>query len=319
MDDAERGADAEMIFRVMAMQIRNTALRQWPPSAALVGATAIWGSTFVVTKDATEQMSVLGFLTWRFGIAAALLLLFGWREVRAMSPVVRRRSIVIGVFLGSGFIAQTYGLQATTAAVSSIVTGLMVVLTPVVASLLFGERVTRPAWGGVALATLGMAVLSLDRFSVSAGAFLTLLGAVLFAFHIASLGAWATPQDALALTAVQVAIATAICGLTGALLGELEAPRDSAAWSAVIYLAVAATCVGFGVQTWSQSRLKATRAALIMTLEPVFGGLFAIGLGGEALTWRIAVGGALIVTAMLIVELAARHGAEAMLPRIECC
>jgi drug/metabolite transporter (DMT)-like permease len=56
-----------------------------------------------------------------------------------------------------------------------------------------------------------------------------------------------------------------------------------------------------------------------MTLEPVFGGLFAIGLGGEALTWRIAVGGALIVTAMLIVELAARHGAEAMLPRIECC
>jgi drug/metabolite transporter (DMT)-like permease len=118
------------------------------------------GSTFIVTKDATEQMSVLGFLTWRFG------------------------------------------------------TGLMVVLTPVVASLLFGERVTRPAWGGVALATLGMAVLSLDRFSVSAGAFLTLLGAVLFAFHIASLGAWATRQDALALTAVHVAIATTICGLS---------------------------------------------------------------------------------------------------------
>jgi hypothetical protein len=133
-------------FRAMATQLRNTALRQWAPSAALVGATAIWGSTFVVTKDATEQMSVLGFLTWRFGIAAALLLVFGWREIRAMSTVVRRRSVVIGVFLGSGFIAQTYGLQATTAAVSSFVTGLMVVLTPVVASLLFGERVTRPAW-----------------------------------------------------------------------------------------------------------------------------------------------------------------------------
>jgi drug/metabolite transporter (DMT)-like permease len=195
----------------------------------------------------------------------------------------------------------------------------MVVLTPVVASLLFGEHVTRTTWGGVAFATLGMAVLSLDRVSVSAGAFLTLLGAMLFAFHIASLGAWASPQDALGLTAVQVVVTTTICGFTAALLGELEAPQDSAAWSAVIYLAAAATCMGFGVQTWSQSRLKATRAALIMTLEPVFGGLFAIGFGGEALTWRTAVGGAIIVTAMLIVELAARRGAEAMLPRIECC
>jgi hypothetical protein len=63
-------------------------------------------------------------------------------------------------------------------------------------------------------ATLGMAVLSLDRVSVSAGAFLTLLGAVLFAFHIASLGAWASPQDALGLTAVQVVVTTTICGFT---------------------------------------------------------------------------------------------------------
>jgi hypothetical protein len=97
--DVTQSGGSEMIHRSWRFRFGNSALRQWAPSAALVGATAIWGSTFVVTKDATEQMSVLGFLTWRFGIATALLLVFCWRDVRAMSPVVLRRSIVIGVFL----------------------------------------------------------------------------------------------------------------------------------------------------------------------------------------------------------------------------
>lgn len=289
-------------------------------TAALVVVTAIWGSTFVVTKDATEGFALLSFLTWRFGIAAVVLTLLALPAWRRTPAVTVRRGAVVGLYLGAGFIAQTWGLQLTSAAVSGFITGLMVVLTPLVALVVYREPVPGRAWIGVGVATLGLALLALQGLSLSPGALLTLLGAIFFAFQIASLATWAEPADALVLTAVQVLVAASMCAVAALVVeGGVATPQSREEWTAVLYLALVATSVGFLVQTWSQAHLTATRAAVVMTLEPVFAAVIAVLVAGEQLGLRELLGGALVIAAMAIVELGARHGRDAALPRVECC
>ncbi|HTL24825.1 MAG TPA: DMT family transporter, partial [Mycobacteriales bacterium] len=110
------------------------------PTLALVGVTAIWGSTFVVVKDAVEKMPVTDFLTWRFGLAALVMLLLRPRSVAALGPSGRRAGVLVGLALGAGYLLQTLGLQHTSAAVSGFITGMFVVLTPLGSALLLRSR-----------------------------------------------------------------------------------------------------------------------------------------------------------------------------------
>jgi drug/metabolite transporter (DMT)-like permease len=290
-----------------------------PAVFALVAATGIWGSTFLVTKNTLDTMSVANFLTWRFGIAAVILLLVAPRRWLRLAPAELRRGIFLGVFLAAGFLAQTQGLRQTSAAVSGFLTGLMVVMTPLVAATAFRDRVTARGWAAVGVATLGLALLSLQGWQLSPGALITLVGATCFAVQIASLSQWATPANGYGLTAVSVTVAAVVCAGAGAIGGELSVPGRPEEWTALVYLAVVATCVGLLVQAWSQSQLPATTAAVIMTMEPVFAGVIAVAIGGEALSPRAWAGGLLIVAAMFIAELGPRAGRDARSPRVECC
>jgi drug/metabolite transporter (DMT)-like permease len=286
---------------------------------ALVGATAVWGSTFVVTKGALPEMSAASFLVWRFGIAAVVLVLAAPRWLRELTPWEVRQGVALGVFLGSGFLLQTHGLVDTDAGVSGFLTGTAVVLTPLVAAAFFGERVGRAGWAAVLVATAGMALLLLRGSTLTSGAALTVAGAACFALHIASLSRWATTGNALALTALSVCVATVLCAVWAVIHGGLEAPTAAATWWSVLYLALAATCVGFVVQAWAQSRLTATTAAVVMTMEPFFAAVFAMVAGHEALSVAGALGGVLIVSSMFLSELGPRRCCDALSPRVECC
>lgn len=291
-----------------------------PTHAAAVGgllvATVVWGSTFLVTKQTLDSMSVPNFLSWRFGVAAVVLLLVAPRRWLSLTPTQRRHGALLGVFLGLGFLAQTQGLRETSAAVSGFLTGLMVVLTPLVAASAFREDVTGRGWAAVGVATLGLGLISLQGWTLSPGAGLTLLGAAFFAMQIASLSHWSTAASAYGLTTLSVAVAAAICIAVTLLRGEAVLPSRADEWGAVLYLAVGATCLGLVLQAWSQSHLAATTAAVIMTFEPVFAGLIAVGIGGEAGTARLWLGGAMIVGAMFLAELGPRRCCDAELPRV---
>jgi len=286
------------------------------PALALTGITAVWGSTFVVVKDAVGRMPVTDFLTWRFGIAAAAMLVLRPRTVAALGPAGRRAGLVLGVALGAGYLLQTLGLQTTSAAVSGFVTGMFVVLTPLGAALLLHTRPGRPALAAVALATAGLALLSLHGLAVGGGELLTLGCAAAFALHIVGLGRWAATFDAFGLAVVQLLTTTALCAAV-ALPGGLVVPPDAGVWAALVLTALAATALAFLVQTWAQAHLPPTRAAVIMTMEPVFGGVFAVVVGGESLGPRALVGAALVLAAMLLTELGPRHGAEGEVERLE--
>jgi drug/metabolite transporter (DMT)-like permease len=184
-----------------------------------------------------------------------------------------------------------------------------VVLTPILASLILRTRITRVTWAAVALATVGLAVLTLDGFSVGYGEALTFVASVLYALHIVALGAWSTARDALGLSVVQLLVIAVVCLVATAPDG-LVLPDRAADWWAVIYMALVAGALAIAAQTWAQSLLSPTRTAIIMSTEPVFAALFAVWLGGEDMTARMLLGGAMVLTAMLLVELAPRRKVE---------
>jgi len=286
------------------------------PTLALVGVTAIWGSTFVVVKDAVEKMPVTDFLTWRFGLAAMVMLLLRPRSVAALGPSGRRAGVLVGLALGAGYLLQTLGLQHTSAAVSGFITGMFVVLTPLGSALLLRSRVPLAAWGAVALATVGLALLSLHGLSVGYGELLTLGCAAAFALHIVGLGQWAGSYDAFGLAVVQLATTAVLCAVV-AVPGGIVVPPTASVWGALAVTALGATALAFVVQTWAQSVLAPTRAAVIMTMEPVFSGFFAVALAGEELGLRTLLGAALVLVAMLLTEVGPRHGAEGSVSRLE--
>ncbi len=284
------------------------------PTAALIAVAAIWGSTFVVVKDAVEKMPVTDFLTWRFGLASLAMLLLRPRSVARLGAPGRRAGGLIGLALGTGYLLQTLGLQHTSAAVSGFITGLYVALTPIGAVLLLGKPPGRTAWLAVAVATVGLGLLSLHGFSIGSGELLTLGCAVAFTFHIVGLGRWASDFDAYGLAVVQLLTTTLLCAVV-AVPGGLQIPPDVSVWGALALTSLAATALAFVVQTWAQAHLAPTRAAVIMTLEPVFSGLFAVALAGEVLGPKKLLGAALVLAAMLLTELGPQ--AEPSLPKLE--
>ncbi len=272
------------------------------PTLALLAVTAVWGSTFIVVKDAIGRMPVTDFLTWRFTLAAVAMLVVRPRSVAALGPRGRRAGLVLGVALGSGYLLQTLGLQTTSALVSGFLTGMFVVLTPLGAAVLLREPPGRAAWGAVGLATVGLALLSLKGLSIEGGELLTLGCAAAFALHIVGLGRWAPSFNAYGLAVVQLLTTAALCGVV-AIPGGLVVPPDAGVWGALALTALAATAVAFVVQTWAQAHLAPTKAAVVMSMEPVFSGLFAVGIAHEALGPRTFVGAVLVLGAMLLTEI----------------
>ena len=283
------------------MRATTLQLSRRAPTLALLGVTAVWGSTFIVVKDAIGRMPVADFLTWRFAIAALVMLLVRPRALAGLGRRGRRIGVALGLALGSGYLLQTLGLQTTSALVSGFLTGMFVVFTPLCAGLLLRERLNRTVWAAVALATVGLALLSLHGFTLKGGELLTLGCAVAFALHIVGLGRWASSFDAYGLAVVQLLTTAALCALIAVPRG-LVVPPDGGVWAALALTAIAATAVAFVVQTWAQAHLPPTKAAVVMSMEPVFSALCAVGIAHEALTPRMFLGALLLLGAMLLTE-----------------
>lgn len=277
-------------------------------TVGLLALTAVWGSTFVLIKDVVGRMRVVDFLAVRFGVAALAMLLLFARPVCRLGRGQLGRALLLGVVYGAGQLLQTWGLKLIAPSVSGFVTGMYVVFTPILAWLLLRERIAGVVWLAVALATAGLALLSLHGVSVDLGVWLTLASAMLYALHIVGLGRWSREADALGMSTVQVVAIAAVCLLATAPRGP-ALPPDGPAWLAVLYMALIAGAGAMLMQTWAQAHLPPARAAIVMTTEPVFAAGFAVALGVDALSWRMLAGGALVLGAMYLVELAPRRNA----------
>ncbi|MGN0064021.1 MAG: DMT family transporter [Nocardioides sp.] len=273
---------------------------------ALLALTAAWGSTFFLIKDLLERVPTVDFLGVRFAIAAVALFLVAPRAVARLPRHANQHALLLGVLYGLAQILQTAGLAHTHASVSGFVTGMYVVLTPLLASVILRTRIPALTWAAVVLATVGLGVLTLSGVSVGYGEAITFVAAVLYALHIVALGAWSTAADAVGMTILQIVVIAAIC-LVSAAPGGIVLPDRTSDWLSLVYMAVVVGALGLLAQTWAQAHLPPTRSAIIMSMEPVFASLFAVWLGGEHLTSRLLIGGAMVVVAMVVVELPSRR------------
>ncbi len=269
----------------------------------LLAVAAAWGSSFPLTKALLDRMTAVNFLAVRFTLAAVLMIIVFFPALRRLSGRAVLRGVWLGLAYGLAQLLQTVGLQYTPASVSGFITGMYVVLTPMCAAVLLRARIGRRVWLGAAIATVGLALLGLNGLSIGFGEAITLTSALIYAVHIVGLSAWSDAREAFGLATVQLTM-TAVVSVIAAVVadGGVVLPSSGFDWLAIAYMAVVSGAVAMIVQSWAQAHLAPSRAAVTMATEPAWAALFSVLFLHEPLTWRTAVGGGLMVAAMITVE-----------------
>jgi drug/metabolite transporter (DMT)-like permease len=274
-------------------------------TAALILVTAVWGITFVQVKDAVELYPLLAFLAIRYVIATAALAPIAVRRLGGFGREGLVAGAVLGGLIALGIGLQTAGLERTTVTSTGFITGLYVLFTPLLGLALFRTPIPRSLWAGVALALLGLALLSGVPQGSGRGDLLVLISAFVQAFHIVMVERYANRFDVFALTFVQVAAAAVAFGAVSLAFEELTVPRGWTVWSALIVTGLFAVAFAYVVQVWAQRRVSATRIAIVFSLETVFAGLFGYLLAGDRLGALGFAGCAAIFAGIVVAEPAA--------------
>jgi len=277
--------------------------RRFAAEAALVGAALLYGVTFPLVHDALDDITPFAYLLGRFGIATLILFPVALPALRRRGPDRRmlvRAGLTAGVILFGGYATQTVGLQYTSPSTSAFITGLYVVITPVIESAISRRLPRPPVLAGIVIATVGLYLLTGADVHLGKGELFTLACAMLFAFHIVYIGAYANLLRPSQFTALQIG-AVALLSVAPAAsqgVGTLSA----LAVFAVVFTGIACSALALPLQLWGQRRIPATRAALILLAEPVFAGIAGY-VNGERLGVTRLVGGAAILVGILVSEL----------------
>ncbi|MDF2752733.1 MAG: protein of unknown function transrane [Gaiellaceae bacterium] len=281
-------------------------------TAALILVTAVWGITFVQVKDAVELYPLLAFLAIRYVIATAALAPLAVRRLGGFGREGLVAGAVLGGLIALGIGLQTAGLERTTVTSTGFITGLYVLFTPLLGLALFRTPIPRSLWAGVALALIGLALLSGVPQGSGRGDLLVLISAFVQAFHIVMVERYANRFDVFALTFVQVAVAAVAFGAVSLAFEELTVPRGWTVWSALIVTGLFAVAFAYVVQVWAQRRVSATRIAIVFSLETVFAGLFGYLLAGDRLGALGFAGCAAIFAGIVVAEPAAASTLKAL-------
>jgi drug/metabolite transporter (DMT)-like permease len=273
--------------------------------AVLVAVTAVWGVTFVQVKDAVAIYPLFAFLALRFAIASCTLAPPGLRRLRGLGARGLGAGVLAGSLIGAGYVLQTAGLERTTVSSTGFITGMYVVLTPLLALAVFRVRLGAAAWLGVVLATVGLALLSGVHAGSAAGDLLVLAGAAVYSLQIVLMERFAPRYDAVAFTLVEML--TAFGGLLAVALaaGQLGVPHGWTVWGALLVTGVFASALAFFAQTWAQRRASATQTALAFSLEPVWTAFFGFTLAGDRLGAVAWLGCIVIMAGIVVAEPAA--------------
>jgi len=271
----------------------------------------IWGTTFVVIKEALADISVIAYLALRFGLAALVMAAIYWRALRKLTLPAASAGAQIGVFMFGGYVFQIAGLKYTTPSKAAFITGTFVVFVPILLALFGRRRIAIWIWFGAASAFAGLYFLTVSPEGFGAlnrGDPIVFVCAIMFALHMIFIGRHVGRHSVAALSFLQV-LTTAV--LSGALLliakqAGWEHPRM--VWTgylvvAILVTALGATVLGFSLQTWAQQYASPSHAAILVSLEPVFAALTSLVLAREHLGARAVSGAALIFVGILLAEL----------------
>jgi drug/metabolite transporter (DMT)-like permease len=278
---------------------------------ALAVTALIWGSTFVVVKDALADVSVFVYLAVRFAMAAVVMAAFFWRSLRTLDRTAIWAGAQIGFFMFAGYAFQTTGLQFTSPSKAAFITGSSVVIVPIVLAVFGGRRLNAWIWAGAIAALAGLYFLTVPPEGLGGlnyGDPIVFGCAVSFAVHMIFIARHVQKHSVGALAVVQVATTAVLATIAIPLLSiaHIEQPRWS--WSgtlvfAVLVTAIGSTAFGFSAQTWAQQYTSPTHTAILISLEPVFAAITSWFVAHEHLTPRILLGAGLIFVGIILAEL----------------
>lgn len=285
--------------------------RRLQADLSLAFCSLVWGATFVLVKEALSSASVFVFLSLRFLLAAVALAFI----YRAVLRRLDRRSLAAGAVLGSlmfgGFAFQTIGLRFTTPSKAAFITGSSVVMVPLIHACISRRRPGAWVSSGALGAFIGLYFLTVPAAGLGGlnqGDMWVLACAVVWAFHIVTVGHYSPRHSVGALTFTQVAVTAGLSVLFLPLLRatNLEAPR--LAWNrelilAVVITSVGATAIAFSLQVWAQKFTPPAHVAILFSLEPVFAAVTSFAFYGERFTARSLVGAVLVLGGILLAEL----------------
>lgn len=264
----------------------------------LVYCALVWGATFPLVKDVVGDVPPAALVGWRFTLSA--LCLVPWVRRRPRPSAHLKEGVALGAILLALYLSQTVGLLYTSAANSGFITGLFVLFTPLFLWLFRRKAPSGAQWAASALAAGGLWLLTGGPSGFNRGDALTLLSAMTYAAHLLATDVYTRrDSDPVLLAFHQFWVCAAGAFAVALLTGAPVAVPDGRTWAAVWFLALIPNLSAFFIQLVAQKTVAPMRVSLIFSLEPVFAAVFSWTIGGEPFTAVSAVGGALIVAAMM--------------------
>ncbi len=277
--------------------------KQFISDLALMGVAAFWGGGFVAVKDGLSYITPMFLAAIRFVLAAIFLYLFLHRKIGKIRWGDLKKGAVVGTILFAAFAAQTVGLQYTTASKQGFLTAVYVILVPFLTWVIFRKKPPVKALLGSIMTIVGIGLISLQgSLTINRGDLLTLLCALLFAFHIMALDYYTKKMDIYKLSFLQIAVA-AVWFVLGAFITEpIPSSISMSAWGSILYLAFFSTFLCFTIQTFAQKYTSSSHAAILLSLESVFAAILGVIILKEHMSPSMIMGAVLIFIAILMVE-----------------
>lgn len=281
-------------------------MKKWLAIGGLILVTVIWGGGFVAGDMALESMKPFQIMMVRFLLASVLMGVISRGQRKSEEKLKDRAGaikagVLMGVMLFMGFAFQIIGLQYTTPSKNAFLTALNVVIVPFIAFVILKKKIGAKGIIGAVMSVLGVALLSLNGdFTVSLGDGLTLLCAVGFAFQIFFTSEFVKKYPASVLNTVQMFTAFVLSAISLMIFGENDFHVTTQGWLSVLYLGVVSTTICYLLQTACQKYIDETKAAIILSMESVFGTIFSIMILHEVVTVRMIIGCAVILAAVII-------------------
>ena len=298
-------------------------MKKWLAIGALILVTVIWGGGFVASDIALESMKPFQIMMVRFLLASVLMGMISLgqknREEKSVDRAgAIRAGILMGIALFVGFSLQIIGLQYTTPSKNAFLTALNVVIVPFIAFIILKKKIGAKGIIGAILSVVGVALLSLNgNLTLGLGDALTLICAVGFAFQIFFTSEFVKKYPVSVLNMVQMITAFVLSAVSLVFFGETDFQVTTQGWLSVLYLGVISTTLCYLLQTACQRYVDETKAAIVLSMESVFGTIFSIIILHEVITLRMVIGCVIILTAVIISNLSDTEG-EANNEKIQC-
>ncbi|HUD91001.1 DMT family transporter [Sphingobium sp.] len=273
------------------------------PELALMGATILWGASFLIVHNAVKETGPLFFVGLRFSTAALIALPLALPVLRGLTAREVVAGLMIGIGIFAGYSLQTWGLQTISSSTSAFITAAYVPLVPILQWIILRRRPRLASWIGVALAFAGLLLIAAPRdgLAMGQGEALTLISTLAIALEIIFISLWAGKVNVARVTLVQLAVTALLAFVCMGPAGESVPPFS---WTVVISACGlgAMTAVIQFVMNWAQRTVSPTRATLIYAGEPVWAGIIG-RMAGERMPATALLGGLLVVAAVIVSEI----------------